>query len=221
MFNPAYCRLEYNLSWIFESSPLKAYAPESEQLEWTDEDIRAIRIVLKKLTALRVLDANDAEDLVQDTLLTMIAKCPGSELQKSLLVWSMGVLRKKVGNYYRKAQRHASFYEKGIGTREWMQQSTQCASPELNMSHKELQAIVEAKLAQFPATQRQVMELMISGLNAGEIVKQLHPERYQNVINWLHRGRKKLAKELAKYGYCPFQKAGVRRQGRAKRSGRK
>jgi hypothetical protein len=37
----------------------------------------------------------------------------------------------------------------------------------------------------------------------------LHPERYQNVINRLHRGRKALAKELAKYGYGPCAKKGL------------
>jgi hypothetical protein len=54
------------------------------------------------------------------------------------------------------------------------------------------------------------MELLLAGLEPGEIVRHLHPERYQNVINRLHRGRKKLAKELAKYGYGPHAGKGMR-----------
>ena len=60
------------------------------------------------------------------------------------------------------------------------------------------------------------MELLIGGLNPGEIVNQLHPERYQNVINRLHRGRKKLAQELAKYGYGPEAKTGFRKMKRCR-----
>jgi hypothetical protein len=51
---------------------------------------------------------------------------------------------------------------------------------------------------------------LIAGHDSGEIVKQLHPERYQNVINRIYRGRKKIAKELAKFGYGPDAKAGMR-----------
>ena len=60
------------------------------------------------------------------------------------------------------------------------------------------------------------MELLLAGLEPGEIVKRLHPERYQNVINRLHRGRKKLAKELAKYGYGPHAKKGLRKMKRCR-----
>ena len=75
--------------------------------DWSDQEIASIRNVLHRLTALRVMNAEDAEDLVQDTFLTMAMKCPEIELEKGLLIWSMGILRKKVGNYYRKAQRTA------------------------------------------------------------------------------------------------------------------
>ena len=51
---------------------------------------------------------------------------------------------------------------------------------------------------------------MIAGLNAKEITEELHPVRYQNVINRLHRGRKKLAEALAKYGYGPAAASSLR-----------
>jgi len=171
-------------------------------VEWTDDEIASIRIVLQKLTALRIMDAMDAEDLVQDTLLTMILKCPANELEKGLLVWSMGILRKKVGNYYRKAQRCAWLKEQESYAQQWIRQSKQ-SSPEKRMVQEELRGIVERILEQLPPAQRAAMELLVAGFDAGEIAEKLHPERYQNVMNHLYRGRKRMAKELAKYGYGP------------------
>jgi RNA polymerase sigma factor (sigma-70 family) len=210
--NPAYFHIKYESFFVSENSDGRAYGLRQDRFDWTDEEITAIRVVLRKLTAARIMNSNDAEDLVQDTLLTMVAKYPERGLEKGLLVWGMGILRKKVGNYYRKAQRYASFGEQENSAGQTPQQSTH-ASPEVELFHEELQSIVDETLAQLPSTQRQAMELLIAGLGAGEIVKRLHPERYQNVINRLYRGRKRLAKELAKYGYGPGA-AGMRKMKR-------
>jgi RNA polymerase sigma factor (sigma-70 family) len=170
---------------------------------WTDDEITAIRRVLQKLTAIRILNDTDAEDLVQETLLTMIAKNPGPVLQKGPLIWSMGILRNKVGNYYRKAQRYASLEQWETHARRRNERSMLAGSPEVAVLRKELQQIVNDTMAQLPVSQRRPIELLLAGLNAGEIVRELYPERYQNVINRLHRGRKKMAQELAKHGFGP------------------
>ena len=215
MFNPAYPSFEWTYL-VSESSLLEEYAANPEQFEWTDKEISAIRAVLQKLTAIRILNQTDAEDLVQVTLLTMLTKFPGPELEKGLLVWSMGILRKKVGNYYRKAQRFSSISRQDSSVRQSIQEFIASASPEAGFFHKELQSIVNETLAQLPASQRQAIELLISGLDSGEVVKELHPERYQNVINRIYRGRRKLAKELAKYGYGPDARIGMRSMKRCK-----
>ena len=209
MFNPAYSQFDRPSS-VSESSRPEEYASNPEQIEWTDEKIAAIRAVLQRLTSIRIFNPNDAEDLVQDTLLTMLTKFPGSELEKGLLVWSMGILRKKVGNYYRKAQRFSSFSEQESCPWQSLRDRIPTASPEAKLFHEELQGIVSETLAQLPASQRIAIELLIAGLDAGEIVKQLHPERYQTVINRIYRGRKRLARELAKYGYGPGARTGMR-----------
>lgn len=211
MCNPACLHVEYRSFFVSESSPLQEYQLGQEQREWSDDEIAAIRLVLQRLTTIRVLNANDAEDLVQETLLTMITKCPKSELAKGPLAWSLGILRRKVGNYYRKVQRYAPLSEQVTCMREWMQHSIPASSPEWKVFHEELRGIVDETLAQLPPAQRQAMELLIAGLGPREIVKQLYPERYQNVINRLYRGRQKLAKELAKYGYGPNARTGMRK----------
>jgi RNA polymerase sigma factor (sigma-70 family) len=197
--NPAYLYTEYPSSFISDGSSREPYAFKPGRFEGTDDEIEAIRIILKKLTSIRIMNSSDVEDLVQETLLTMISKHPGAELAKGPLVWSMGILRRKVGNYYRKSQRHTPLDEKTTPTR----QRISAASPEGKVFHEELKAIVDEALTQIPPFQRQALELMIAGLNAREITEELHPVRYQNVINRLHRGRKKLAEALAKYGYGP------------------
>ena len=123
----------------------------------------------------------------------------------------MGILRKKVGNYYRRARRNTSLCTNEPGIEQCTQQSLISSSPETNIFHEELQNIINQTLLQLPSSQRKAMELLLAGLEPGEIVKRLHPERYQNVINRLHRGRKKLAKELAKYGYGPHARKGMRK----------
>jgi RNA polymerase sigma factor (sigma-70 family) len=205
----SYAPFEYEGFFISESSPLDEGENGTSPVEWSDKEIAAVRVVLQKLTALRVINSMDAEDLVQDTLLTMVAKCPEGELEKGLLVWSMGILRKKLGNYYRKAHRTGWLKEKEICGQRWLRQSVHAHSPEKKAAHNELQAIVEKTLEQLPPTQREAMELSIEGFDAGEIARQLHPERYQNVINHLYRARKKLARELARYGYGPRARTGI------------
>jgi RNA polymerase sigma factor (sigma-70 family) len=205
--NPAYLYLEYASSFISDGSSLEPYVLKQERFEWTDDEIEAIRAVLKKLTSIRIMNSNDVEDLVQETLLTMISKHPGAELAKGPLVWSMGILRRKLGNYYRKVQRYTPLSEHKTATR----QSMPVASPEREIFHEELKAIVDALISEFPPFQRQALELLIAGLNAREITKELHPVRYQNVINRLYRGRKKLAEGLAKYGYGPDATASFRK----------
>lgn len=214
MRNFAFSEFEYPFFVSEQPGSAEKYLSRSEPLDWTEEGIAAIRTVLQKLTALRVLNPTDAEDLVQDTLLTMLIKYPGAELQKGLLVWSMGILRKKLGNYYRRTRRFTPFEDKDLAAPHSIRSGLMAASPEASVLHQELQRIIDDALVQFPSTQRQVIELLLAGLESGEIVRQLHPESYQNVINRLHRGRRRLARELARYGYGPGAHSGLRKMKR-------
>jgi RNA polymerase sigma factor (sigma-70 family) len=213
--NPAFLQIDFPC-FISESSSLESYGIGPEHSEWSENEISAVRAVLQKLTAMRILNRTDAEDLVQDTLLTMLTKHPGCELEKGLLVWSMGILRKKLGNYYRKFQRFAPLSEQEFGAPQSARELSMAASPEAKLFHQELQDLIGGMLEQLPSAQRQPIELLIEGLDSGEIVQYLHPERYQNVINRIHRGRRKLAKELAKYGYGPDAKTGMKHMKRCR-----
>ncbi|MBN2321671.1 MAG: RNA polymerase sigma factor [Acidobacteria bacterium] len=202
MYNSASFYPECKFLFIAERPSSEEYRSRP-RLRWGEDEIAAIRKALQKITRHRISDVNDAEDIVQDTLLTMISRNPGEELKKGLLVWCQGILRNKVGNYYRKAGRHAILKEKHSGIEQLQLQPRAVATPEISASHKELRLIIEEKLAELPPEIRRVMELLVSGLNAGEIARLLSPEPYQNVMNRLYRGRKKLARELIKCGFGP------------------
>lgn len=193
---------ESDLLRICETVPLGDYQSRALSATWTEEELARIRLVLRKLTASRVDNPEDAEDLVQETLLTMIRKAPEIDLEKGLLIWAMGILRKKVGNYYRRAQRFTSLDDQKIVVQHAQHSLSTTPSPESSLHHRELCLKIDDILMTLPPRQREAIDLYLAGLQTCEIVSLLHPERYQNIVNRLHRGRKKLAKELARHGYA-------------------
>ena len=180
-----------------DASPLKA----DEYRIWTNEELSRIRCELYKLTALRVMNATDAEDIVQDTLLTLINSCPHNELEKGPLVWSIGVLRNKIGNYYRKGRHRARSEEREAKSQQGLFKTVSEVSPERELMRTELGNVIADAVERLPQAQKKAMKMLIAGLSPGQIAAKMSPERYQTVINHLHRGRKKLAQELAVYGF--------------------
>jgi RNA polymerase sigma factor (sigma-70 family) len=190
---------------LSESLPSEpAYSRSSPRIcAWTDDEIGIVRVVLRRLAALRVGNEDDAEDLVQETLLTATEKLPDDSLRKGLMVWCMGVLRRKLGNYYRKAKRCTSLDDcEALGWRRCIDRA-RTSSPEAELRRVELQSLVQEILDCLPLQERRTMELYLSGLPAGEIARALYPERYQNTLNRIHRGRRKLARQLSRYGFAP------------------
>jgi RNA polymerase sigma factor (sigma-70 family) len=196
---------ELESCYICETAPFagRKSSPSAPKIHnHTHEELASIRLVLRKLTSLRVANEQDAEDLVQDTLLTMTEKYPEGELEKSLLIWSMGILRKKVGNYYRKTRPYARISGASVKVRRWNRGHWATHSPESDLRHGELHLLVQHLIAEFPLPERRVLELRMAGLETHEIVLRLRPESYQNVVNRIYRGRRRLARELVKHGYA-------------------
>jgi RNA polymerase sigma factor (sigma-70 family) len=189
---------ESDSSRICETVQLGSCPSEVQSSNWTEEELSRIRLVLRKLTALRVANPEDAEDLVQETLLTMVRKAPAVDIEKGRLIWAMGILRKKVGNYYRRAQRFIVINDLVRHTGS----ASVLPSPESILHHAELCDMIDGMLLKLPQGQREAIDLYLAGRETSEIVSLLHPERYQNIVNRLHRGRKKLARELARLGYA-------------------
>ena len=182
---------------IGESMPSAYFASRMRSIPWTEEELAHIREVLKKLTAQRIGNLEDAEDLVQETILTMLRKAPEIDIEKGILVWAMGILRKKVGNYYRRTRRfHLLHGQVRHALRQYRP-----LSPESALHHAELCIVIEGMLQKLSPRERAAIDLYLAGKQTGEIALLLHPERYQNIVNWLHRGRKKLARQLSRYGY--------------------
>ncbi len=174
---------------------------------WSEEQITHVRLILQRLTAVRIQNPDDAEDVVQDTMLTVTTKFPPEELRKGLLVWSMGVLRRKIGNYYRKAQRFSAFEEQTVDVRRSICREQ---APDARVQYAELRVLVYRVLRGLPPREKQVLLMLLAGMPACRIAELLSTERYQNIINRLHRGRQKLQRELLKRGYGPVSRPGRR-----------
>src|SRR5262249_33786786 len=135
--------------------------PSPELDEWPAEELERIRSIFSKLTRQRVDNPEDAEDLVQETFLTMATRCPQVDIEKGLLIWGLGVLRRKVGNYYRRIQRQGdvivdSLSDDGV-------EAQVSATAEAALSHAELLRIVDDIVASFPPHEKEVMDLMLEG----------------------------------------------------------
>lgn len=192
---------QFYASRIKESLPQPQYRsmPSPKLQDWTDCELINIRRVLRRVASLRVESPEDAEDLVQETLLTMTLRRAEIDIRKGLLIWGMGILRNKLGNYYRRARRHDPFMESQVGATK--KQSAVIPTQESALHYSELRALIDEIISKFEPHEQQVLQYFISGIPTHEIVQRLRPEKYQNIVNWLYRGRKKLARELSKYGY--------------------
>jgi len=207
MSRPEYFSPEYLDSFIAEH--VSTYTTTNDALlrnpperhRWTNEDISHIRRKLRKLTALRVLNAADAEDIVQDTLLALIRCRPKECLEKGPLAWSMGILRNKIGNYYRRSRYRAKCETGESEAHEELFQMETTASPDGELLRGELRNVIADTVERLPGAQKTAMKMLIAGLKPGEIAVKMSPEPYQTVINHLYRGRKKLAQELTRYGF--------------------
>jgi RNA polymerase sigma-70 factor (ECF subfamily) len=170
-------------------------APPLAPLGWQSEDLARICKVLRRLAELRVRNVADAEDLVQDTLLTMVEKSAELPLRKGLLVWGMGILRKKIGNHYRKTQRRALT---GSGD---VPRPAGAPTPEAMLHCEELQQIVARVLDRFPPEERRVMRLVLAGMPIFEVAELVETAPYQTIVNYSFRGRRKLVQHLERCGY--------------------
>ncbi len=194
---------EYEVLFLRETAPDSAFESQPVPGDWNGEELAQVRLVLHRLTALRIQNAEDVEDLVQETMLTMMQKCPRQGLKKGLLVWGMGILRKKIGNYYRRSNRCTSLNEQLVASDDAVRRALAPQSPEAKVRYAELRALIGRILADLTPYERQATTMLLAGMEPFRIVERLHPERYQNVINRLYRGRQKLQRGLSKYGYGP------------------
>jgi RNA polymerase sigma factor (sigma-70 family) len=186
-----------------ESASAHRRAPPRQQLPlFGDEGIADLRRELHRRAVRRVVNRTDVEDIVQDALLDVVRQSRHIAAKQCPRAWCMGILRNKVGNYYRKhrLERHHAGEGDAPPPRLDAPPPRMPPSPEDELLRKELEEVVAAAIDRLPRMQRLVMELSIDGAGPGEIARDMAPARYQSVINHLHRGRRRLALDLERYG---------------------
>jgi RNA polymerase sigma factor (sigma-70 family) len=167
-----------------------------------DYEWERVGVALRRISRLRVRNRQDAEDLVQDTFLTMVAKRHDVELEKGLLVWGLGILRNKIGNYYRRRRHEVPWGSVSSPQHRHLEGWGRGSCPEAGVLRIELATLVQSLLEELSPDERIAVELLLQGLRVRDIAFCLRPQTYQNIANRLCRGRRKIAGRLAKMGYA-------------------
>lgn len=171
--------------------------------DWPDKELGRIERQMRRVARRRVDNDHDAEDLVQETFLTMLQKYPGHELRKGLQVWGNGILRNKIGNFYKRARRESST-RNHRGRRPAPPPSQSCSeSPDVPLLYSDLRLLLRRLMSDFDPAARAVMEMFFEGLKAAEIGSFMQTQPYQTLVSKLHRGRRTLGRRLSRFGYRP------------------
>jgi RNA polymerase sigma-70 factor (ECF subfamily) len=163
---------------------------------------------LYRFALLRVKDEHVAEDLVQETFFSALKAIDGFEGKSSLRTWLIGILKRKVIDYYRKSEREVKasdltpweedddreyFDKRGHWKRsleDWKD------SPEALVENKEFWGTFQSCLGNLPEIHRRVFTLKeIDGMKGNEICEVLDITE-SNLWVMLHRARSKLRKCL-------------------------
>lgn len=152
-------------------------------------------------------DTAAAEDLVQDTLLAALRSADRFAGQSSERTWLTGILRHKILDHLRQAQRRPTVPLTTTGERVgdglsdetmlWVHEVADgCASPSRRVELAEFRAALVAAMGSLPPRIAQVFELYeIQNLPTGEICAELAISP-NNLWVMLHRARKQLRESL-------------------------
>ncbi|WP_166433065.1 RNA polymerase sigma factor [Nesterenkonia salmonea] len=154
-----------------------------------------------------------AEDVVQESWITVLKKVPDYEGRSEFSTWVLGIVRNKSRTFLQKEQRlreneesqmesdplETRFHESGPKTGHWAEPPLNRFLPEYETERAELMSQLESAMATLPAVQRQVTILRdVEGLKPGEVEYILGISTdYQRKL--LYRAREKLRSTLENY----------------------
>ncbi len=141
-----------------------------------------------------VNNSADVQDVVQDTLKTIIEKQHLVENQNGFMAWCHGILRNKIGNYYKKRARHEDRAVDADTAFSTLQLT--CPDPsEVYTAEEQYQRLVCA-MRRLDDDYRKVIWLLYLGYDKDEMLKQLSLSDSRQLKNKIFRSRKKLRQLL-------------------------
>ncbi|MGE0432172.1 MAG: RNA polymerase sigma factor [Planctomycetota bacterium] len=146
--------------------------------------------VLRRLQRALPSDADEAESLTQETLMTIVQKRHEFRAASSVLAWAQGIAHNKVREALRRARRR-----KEVPLREAA--SDEMAAAEASSGEHDLDAVRAAMARALDDVSREVIRLTAEGLTRDEIAQRLGIPA-GTVATKLHRARARVQDALKK-----------------------
>ena len=159
---------------------------------------------LYRYALFRLNDSSLAEDLVQETFLAALKAHDRFEGASSLRTWFVSILKHKIIDHYRKAQRQKTHEERDVGGEfqedgKWIMERAPSEwgdNPEASFDQKEFYLVLQQCLATLPDRIAHVFSLReIDGMDSKNICKTLDISS-SNLWVILHRARSLLRRCL-------------------------
>ncbi len=154
-------------------------------------DTEAERELFRQLTvrfrfiAKQYIDNEDAEDIVQDACVTVLDKYKQESYERSFAAWAYGVLRNKIGNYYRKKKSRGDLLFEHISRNA----ATLLKQPDYSLVSR-LRACLK-KIVKISPRYARVLNLAYQGYETADICQRLNINR-GNYYMLLNRSRRLL-----------------------------
>jgi len=171
----------------------------------TDDTLTQHRSVLFRYALLHLRDPDQAEDVVQETLLGALQSDAGFAERSSLRTWLIGILKHKIADQQRRSVRETRLFEPDrVGSDEdieedlfnpegsWMSPPNAWSHPDQSLEQEEFWLIYEWCQQNLPARQAEVFMLReLVGLEPEEICKEVGLSSTNYWVT-LHRARLRL-----------------------------
>lgn len=168
-------------------------AMRTEPRDWLEEHGDALyRLALRSLNS-----PEEAEDVVQDTLLQGIRGLSDFQHRCSVRSWLLSILKNRLVDYHRRLGRRPP----PLAAQEWLEElPAESSTPELILEEREARDQVKACIELLPEGFREIFLLSeVDGYRHGELGERFHMTRGHVRVR-LHRARLKVRDCLVRKG---------------------
>ncbi len=163
-------------------------------------DLEKLREIFTALAKRRIRNGDDAEEIVQDALLTIVEKHADQAFEKGFMQWAYGVLRNKIGNYYQKRDRRAQ-HSRGVEDVDLRVRPDDSPSPLEQLRESELRSRIQTAWSRLGEHCRKLLWMLYRGYPREEIFRAFPEYDFKVVNTKIFRCRNYLKRLLRKEGY--------------------